>query len=70
MSITSRAAILIYERAADEISGSRDFFWAADGVQIRNSAFDVTPTKLVTGSIREMGVVLQPNRNKSDVLLQ
>ena len=33
----------------------------AQGVQVRNPAFDVTPAELVTALITEKGVVYQPN---------
>ena len=35
--------------------GFRDFQWAAEGVKIRNPAFDVTPFELVTALITEKG---------------
>lgn len=70
MSIPSGADIPIEERAADEVRGFRDCLWAADGVQMRNPAFDVTPAELVTGLITEKGVVSQPNRNKLNALFQ
>ncbi len=55
-------AIPIEERAAAEVTGFRDCQWAAQGVQVRNPAFDVTPAELVTALITEKGVVRQPNR--------
>lgn len=68
MSIASGMDIPIEERSADEVKGFRDYLWAAEGVKIRNPAFDVTPAELVTGLITEMGVVLQPNREKLESL--
>ena len=68
MSISSGMDIPIEERSADEVKGFRDYLWAADGVKVRNPAFDVTPAELVTGLITEKGVVLQPNREKLDSL--
>jgi methylthioribose-1-phosphate isomerase len=68
MSISSGMDIPIEERSADEVKGFRDYLWAADGVKIRNPAFDVTPAELVTGLVTEKGVVLQPNRGKLDSL--
>jgi len=61
MKIASGADIPIEERSSDEVKGFRDYHWAAEGVQIRNPAFDVTPAELVTGLITEKGVVNQLN---------
>ncbi len=61
MSIASGRDIPIEERSADEVKGFRDCRWAAEGVKIRNPAFDVTPAELVTGLITEKGVVLNPD---------
>ena len=55
-------AIPIEERAAAEVTGFRDCQWAAQGVKVRNPAFDVTPAELVTALITEKGVVRKPNR--------
>lgn len=63
-SIASGAGIPIEERSADEVKGFRDFHWAAQGVQIRNPAFDVTPAELVTALITEKGVVHHPDTEK------
>jgi len=62
--IASGADIPIEERSAEEVKGFRDCRWAADGVTIRNPAFDVTPADLVTGLITERGVVLAPDRDR------
>lgn len=62
LSIPDGAGIPIEERAADEVTGFRDCQWAAQGVQVRNPAFDVTPAELVTALITEKGVVSQPDR--------
>ncbi len=61
MSIASGVDIPIEERHADEVKGFRDFHWAAQGVQIRNPAFDITPAELVTALITEKGVIHQPD---------
>jgi methylthioribose-1-phosphate isomerase len=45
----------------DEVKGFRDYQWAAEGVKIRNPAFDVTPAELVTALITERGVVHKPD---------
>ncbi|HWP12729.1 MAG TPA: S-methyl-5-thioribose-1-phosphate isomerase [Ramlibacter sp.] len=64
MSIADGAAIPIEERAHAEVTGYRDYQWAADGVLVRNPAFDVTPAELVTALITEHGVVHQPSRER------
>lgn len=69
MNIASGMNIPIEERSVDEVKGFRDYLWAAEGVEIRNPAFDVTPAELVTGLITEKGVVYQPNREKLESLL-
>ncbi len=63
-SILSGSDIPIEERPIDEITGYRDFQWAAKGVSVRNPAFDVTPADLVTGLITEKGVIFSPNTEK------
>ena len=68
LSISDGSAIPIEERAAEEVTGFRDCQWAAQGVKVRNPAFDVTPADLVTGLITEKGVVHQPNRDKVEAL--
>ena len=64
LAIAHGANIPIEERPSPEVSGYRHTQWAAEGVKIRNPAFDVTPVELVTGLITEKGVVLSPNREK------
>ena len=64
MSITTGRDIPIEERDVDEVKGFRDFHWAAEGVKIRNPAFDVTPAELVTALITERGVVMHPDSHK------
>ena len=61
LSMADGTAIPIEERAPEEVMGFRDCHWAAQGVQVRNPAFDVTPAELVTALITEKGVVQQPN---------
>ena len=68
MSISSGGDIPIEERPPEEVTGFRDYQWAAEGVQIRNPAFDVTPAELVTGLITEKGVIKQPNLEKISAL--
>lgn len=68
VNIKSGADIPIEERAAEEVMGFRDTHWAAQGVKIRNPAFDVTPAELVTALITEKGVVMHPNTEKIKAL--
>lgn len=68
LNVSDGAAIPIEERAPEEVTGFRDCQWAAQGVSIRNPAFDVTPAELVTALITEKGVVYQPNREKLSAL--
>ena len=51
-----------------EVTGFRDCQWAAEGVLVRNPAFDVTPAELVTALITERGVVYRPNRERLETL--
>jgi methylthioribose-1-phosphate isomerase len=62
--IPNGAAIPIEERSAEEVTGFRDCQWAAQGVKVRNPAFDVTPAELVTALITEQGVVKAPNAQR------
>jgi methylthioribose-1-phosphate isomerase len=64
LSIADGSAIPIEERAPKEVLGFRDYLWAAQGVQVRNPAFDVTPAELVSALITEKGVVYQPNAER------
>jgi methylthioribose-1-phosphate isomerase len=68
LNIGDGAAIPIEERAADEVTGFRECQWAAQGVSVRNPAFDVTPAELVSALITEKGVVSQPDRKKVSAL--
>jgi len=63
-SIRGGKDIPIEERPSEEITGYRDYQWAAEGVMVRNPAFDITPSELVTGLITEKGVVFKPNSEK------
>ena len=64
LSIASGSEIPIEERPIEEVTGYRDFQWAAKGISVRNPAFDVTPADLVTAIITEKGVVFGPNSEK------
>ncbi|HEX2199383.1 MAG TPA: S-methyl-5-thioribose-1-phosphate isomerase [Burkholderiales bacterium] len=67
--IPDGAHIPIEERPAEEVTGYRGTRWAAEGVLVRNPAFDVTPAELVTGIICEKGIVLAPSRENLQALL-
>ena len=62
--IADGSQIPIEERPADELTGYRGMRWAPQGVAVRNPAFDVTPSELVTGIICEKSVVLRPDRER------
>ena len=64
MNVTDGAAIPIEERPASEVTGWRDTQWAAQGVTVRNPAFDVTPAELVSALVTERGVVHAPDRTQ------
>jgi len=53
--------IPIEERPAHEVTGYRDYQWAAQGVKVRNPSFDITPAELVTALITEKRVIHAPN---------
>ena len=68
IAIGSGKDIPIEERAIEEVLGFRDNRWAAEGVSVRNPAFDVTPAELVTALITEKGIVHNPNtQNVADL---
>ena len=64
MTIPSGNEIPIEERSSSEVRGFRDYHWAADGVDIKNPAFDITPSELVTAIITEQGVIFKPDTEK------
>ncbi len=55
-SIATGAEITIEERAEEEVKGFRDYIWAADGINVRNPSFDITPRELISAIITEDGV--------------
>jgi methylthioribose-1-phosphate isomerase len=60
LSIESGAHIPIEERAAEEVTHHGGRRLAAEGVSVRNPAFDVTPHRFVTAIICERGVARPP----------
>jgi methylthioribose-1-phosphate isomerase len=57
------AAIPIEEREAKEIG-------APSGVRVYNPAFDVTPARLITGLVTEVGLILSPDRQNVEAALR
>jgi methylthioribose-1-phosphate isomerase len=60
LSLASGALIPIEERPADEVTHLGGKRIAADGVSVRNPAFDVTPHRYVTAIVCERGVARAP----------
>jgi methylthioribose-1-phosphate isomerase len=60
LSLTSGAEIPIEERPAEEITHHGGRRMAAEGVSVRNPAFDVTPHRYVTAIVCEKGVARAP----------
>jgi methylthioribose-1-phosphate isomerase len=63
-------AIPIEERDAAEVTGYRGVRWAAEGIKVRNPAFDVTPASLVGALITERGVIASPGASSIAALLR
>lgn len=57
LSLADGSVIPIEQRAADEVAKPFGTQTVADGIQVYNPAFDVTPAKLVTALITELGVI-------------
>lgn len=64
LEVASGAGIPIEERNGVEVTGFGEVRWAAEGIAVRNPAFDVTPADLVTALITERAVVPAPDRAK------
>ena len=60
LTLESGADIPIEERPAEEVSMWGDRRTVPVGVAVRNPAFDVTPSKYITGVITEVGVAKAP----------
>jgi methylthioribose-1-phosphate isomerase len=60
LTLASGAEIPIEERPADEVTHLGGRRVAADGVSVRNPAFDVTPNRHVTAIVCERGVLRPP----------
>ena len=61
--------IPIEERSGGEVRGYGETDWAAEGIRIRNPAFDVTPAELVAALVTEKGVIEAPDEAKISALL-
>ncbi len=62
--IATGTEIPIEMRSADEVLGYGGQRWAADGVQVFNPSFDVTPAELITALITEQGIIEAPNLDR------
>lgn len=60
LSLTSGEQIPIEERAASEVTAMFGHKVAPEGTKVKNPAFDVTPSRYVTGIITERGVAHAP----------
>jgi methylthioribose-1-phosphate isomerase len=56
--------IPIEERAAEEITETFGARTAPDGVRVYNPAFDITPARLVSGIVTEVGLIEAPNEER------
>ena len=63
-SIKTGDEIVIEERSREEVTHINGKSICADGVNVINPGFDVTPHELITGIITEVGI-LRPDYNKS-----
>ncbi|MBF0161837.1 MAG: S-methyl-5-thioribose-1-phosphate isomerase [Magnetococcales bacterium] len=64
LATTTGADIPIEERPAEEVTHCLGRRTAAQGVQVFNPAFDVTPAELITALVTERAVVHAPNTEK------
>jgi methylthioribose-1-phosphate isomerase len=60
LSLASGDGIHIEERAPEEVTGFAGRRVAAEGIQVANPAFDVTPHRYVTAIITERGIAREP----------
>jgi methylthioribose-1-phosphate isomerase len=64
------ASIPIEERDGAEVAHGFGPRTAPEGVRVFNPAFDVTPARLVTGIVTEVGVVREPDRARVEEALR
>ncbi len=63
------AAIPVEERSAEEITRWGDRLIAAEGIRVRNPAFDITPHHLITAIVTDAGVATPPYTDSLERLL-
>jgi methylthioribose-1-phosphate isomerase len=59
------SAVVVEERAPDEVTTIAGVRIAPDGIAVRNPAFDVTPAALVTAIVTDHGIHRAPYRFSS-----
>jgi len=64
------ASIPIEERDGSEVARGFGPRTAPEGVRVFNPAFDVTPARLVTGIVTEVGVIREPDRARVEAALR
>jgi methylthioribose-1-phosphate isomerase len=64
------SAIPIEERGAEEVTMHGGLHVAARGVDVRNPAFDVTPSRYVTAIVCERGVARPPFESSLRTLVE
>jgi methylthioribose-1-phosphate isomerase len=60
-SIADGSQIPIEQRAAEEVTQGFGVRTAPEGVKVYNPAFDVTPARLITGIVTEVGLISKPD---------
>lgn len=68
--LTSGDQIPIEERSAEEITHGFGKQTAPEGVKVYNPAFDVTPARLVTGIVTEVGLIEAPTQEKVEAVMR
>jgi methylthioribose-1-phosphate isomerase len=69
LSIENGEKIPIEQRSSDEVSGFGDTLTAPKEVGVFNPAFDVTPAENIAGIITEKGLIMRPNKEKIQAVL-
>lgn len=68
-SLDSGAGIPIEERPAEEVTMGFGRRTAPEGVKVYNPAFDVTPARLVSGIVTEVGLIERPDMGRVEEAL-
>ena len=68
--ISTGDEIPIEQRGAEEVACGFGTRTAPEGVKIYNPAFDVTPARLVTGIVTEVGLIERPSRARVEAALR